>query len=204
MGLGLEQVAVRARIPLPETGELRDMMVRISSPGGADQLMTIRPVSKQQPLKPLDEYTQKVVRMRQRGMIYPYEIIKMLTPIPDGATTRFHPGDFVEYDLDADHRLVPVERPYGKNTSNIIVGIIRNFTPKYPEGMARVVLLGDPSKDLGAIAEPECRRIMAGLDLAQQMHAPLEWFTLSAGAKISMTSGVENMDWIARVLRAPD
>jgi len=29
----------------------------------------------------------------------------------------------------------------------------------------------------------------------------LEWFTLSAGAKISMTSGVENMDWIARVLR---
>ena len=30
---------------------------------------------------------------------------------------------------------------------------------------------------------------------------PLEWFTLSAGAKISMNSGVENMDWIARVLR---
>ena len=29
----------------------------------------------------------------------------------------------------------------------------------------------------------------------------MEWFTLSAGAKISMTSGVENMDWIAKVLR---
>jgi len=200
-GLGLEQVAVRARIPLPETGELRDMMVRISSPGGAGQLMTIRPVSKQQPLKPLDEYTQKVVRMRQRGMIYPYEIIKMLTPIPDGAVTQFPSGDFVEYDLDADGRLVPVERPYGKNTSNIIVGLIRNFTTKYPEGMTRVVLLGDPSKDLGAIAEPECRRVMAALELAQQMRLPLEWFTLSAGAKISMTSGVENMDWIARVLR---
>ena len=27
---------------------------------------------------------------------------------------------------------------------------------------------------------------------------PLEWFTLSAGAKISMDSGTENMDWIAR------
>jgi acetyl-CoA carboxylase carboxyltransferase component len=33
------------------------------------------------------------------------------------------------------------------------------------------------------------------------MSIPLEWFTLSAGAKISMDSGVENMDWIARVLR---
>ena len=32
-GLGLEQVVVRARIPQPETGELRDMIVRISSPG---------------------------------------------------------------------------------------------------------------------------------------------------------------------------
>ncbi len=63
------------------------------------------------------------------------------------------------------------------------------------------MLLGDPSKDLGAIAEPECRRILAALDLAREKKVPLEWFTLSAGAKISMDSGVENMDWIARVLR---
>jgi hypothetical protein len=33
------------------------------------------------------------------------------------------------------------------------------------------------------------------------MGVPLEWFPISAGAKISMESGVENMDWIARVLR---
>jgi acetyl-CoA carboxylase carboxyltransferase component len=42
---------------------------------------------------------------------------------------------------------------------------------------------------------------MAGLDLAEQMKVPLEWFALSAGAKISMESGTENMDWIGRVLR---
>ena len=88
-----------------------------------------------------------------------------------------------------------------KNKSNIIVGVIRNFTAKYPEGMTRVVLLGDPSRDLGALAEPECRRILAALDLAEEMGVPLEWFPISAGAKISMDSGVENMDWIARVLR---
>ena len=67
--------------------------------------------------------------------------------------------------------------------------------------MTRVLLLGDPSKDLGALAEPECRRIIAALDLAEEEGVPLEWFPISAGAKISMDSGVENMDWIARVLR---
>ena len=200
-GLGLEQVAVRARIPSPETGELRDMVVRISSPGGTGLLMTFRPASKLQPLKPLAEYDQKVVRMRQRGLIYPYEIIKMLTPALDDTRAEFPPGDFVEHDLDPEGHLVPVDRPYGQNKANIIVGVIRNFTTKYPEGMMRVMLLGDPSKDLGALAEPECQRIIAALDLAEEMGVPLEWFPISAGAKISMESGVENMDWIARVLR---
>src|SRR5437868_11232446 len=67
--------------------------------------------------------------------------------------------------------------------------------------MERVILLGDPSKDLGALAQSECRRILAALDLAEEKGVPLEWFPISAGAKISMDSGVENMDWIARVLR---
>ena len=200
-GLGLEQVVVRARIPNPATGELRDMVVRISSPGGSGLLITFRPADKLQPLKPLAEYDQKVVRMRQRGMIYPYEIVKMLTPAPEHTRAEFPPGDFVEHDLDSEGRLVPVDRPYGQNKANIIVGVIRNFTTKYPEGMTRVLLLGDPSKDLGAIAEPECRRIIAALDLAEAKGVPLEWFPISAGAKISMDSGVENMDWIARVLR---
>ena len=200
-GLGLEQVVVRARIPNPATGELREMVVRISSPGGTDSLITFRPADKLQVIKPLTEYERKVVRMRQRGLIYPYEIIKMITPAPEDTRAEFPSGDFVEHDLDAAGDLVPVDRPYGQNKSNIIVGLIRNFTPQYPEGMTRVVLLGDPSKDLGAIAEPECRRILAGLDLAKKKGIPLEWFTLSAGAKISMECGVEGMDWIARVLR---
>jgi len=200
-GLGLEQVVVRVRIPNPSTGELRDMVMRISIPTGRGLLITFRLADQLQPIKPLTEYAQKVIRMRQRGLIYPYEIIKMLTPEPKHTRADFPPGDFVEHDLDAAGRLIPVDRPYGQNKSNIIVGIIRNFTSRYPEGMTRVLLLGDPSKDLGALAEPECRRIMAALDLAQHMHVPVEWFPISAGAKISMDSGVENMDWIARVLR---
>jgi len=200
-GLGLEQVVVRVRIPNPKTGELRDTVVRISAPGDTGLLMTFRPAAKLQPMKPLTAYDQKVVKMRQRGLLYPYEIVKMLTPKPDDTRADFPPGEFVEYDLDAEGRLQPVNRPYGQNKANIIVGVIRNFTGRYPEGMTRVLLLGDPSKDLGAIAEPECRRILTALDLAQEKHIPVEWFTLSAGAKISMDSGVENMDWIAQVLR---
>ena len=200
-GLGLEQVVIRARIPSPATGELRDMTVRISMPAGRGLLITFRPADKMQPMRALAEYDQKVVRMRQRGMIYPYEIIRMITPPEKHARAEFPPGDFVEYDLDSEGELVAVDRPYGKNKSNIILGVIRNFTSKYPEGMARVMLLGDPSKDLGALAEPECRRIIAAIDMAEEMAVPLEWFPISAGAKISMESGVENMDWIARVLR---
>ena len=200
-GLGLEQVVVRARVPNPATGELRDMVVRISSPGGTEALITFRPADKLQVIKPLSEYERKVVRMRQRGLIYPYEIIRMLTPALEDTRAEFPAGDFAEYDLDAEGHLLLVDRPPGQNKANIVVGVINNFTNKYPEGMTRVVLLGDPSKDLGAIAEPECRRILAALDLAKNKGVPLEWFSLSAGAKISMECGVEGMDWIARVLR---
>jgi acetyl/propionyl-CoA carboxylase alpha subunit/acetyl-CoA carboxylase carboxyltransferase component len=200
-GLGLEQVVVRARIPHSRTGELRDTIIRLSAPGDAGILTTFRPAAKLLPMKPLSAYDQKVVKMRQRGLLYPYEIVKLLTPPNDDTRSDLPPGDFIEYDLVEPESLVPISRAYGENTANVIVGVVRNYTERYPEGMTRVVLLGDPSRDLGAIAEPECRRIIAALDLADRMKVPLEWFAVSAGAKISMQSGVENMDWIARVLK---
>ena len=67
--------------------------------------------------------------------------------------------------------------------------------------MVRVALFGDPTKSLGSVAEAECARIMAALDLAEEMAVPVEWFALSSGAMISMDSGTENMDWVARALR---
>jgi acetyl-CoA carboxylase carboxyltransferase component len=124
----------------------------------------------------------------------------MLTP-PPGAMARFPAGHFTEYDLDANGELVPVSRLYGLNTANVVVGLLRNNTAKVPEGMTRVALLGDPTRGLGNLAEPECRRIIAALDLADRMGVPVEWFALSSGARIAMDSGTENMDWIAAVLR---
>ncbi|RPJ84445.1 MAG: hypothetical protein EHM13_04250, partial [Acidobacteria bacterium] len=198
-GLGLEKVVIRAVMPDPHTGKPADAVLSLSRPKG-QSLVTRFSAPGEEPIRTLTDYKQKVLRMRQRGLAYPYEVVRMLTPAAT-AQSDLPPGEFIEYDLDLDGELRPVDRPYGQNKANIVVGLVRNVTPKYPEGMSRVILLGDPSKEVGSLAEPECARILAAMDLAERLRVPLEWFTLSAGAKISMESGTENMDWIARVLR---
>jgi acetyl/propionyl-CoA carboxylase alpha subunit/acetyl-CoA carboxylase carboxyltransferase component len=198
-GLGIETVMLRAEVPDVATGKLRTSLFSVSSPGRRGLSLTeVAPATG--PIRPLSEYGQKVTRLRQRGLAYPYEIVRLMTPAA-AAASDFPPGVFEELDLDAQGRLHTVDRPFGRNTANVVAGLISNATPRYPEGMRRVVLLGDPSREMGSLAEPECRRILAALDLAETLKVPLEWFTLSAGAKISMESGTENMDWIARVLR---
>jgi acetyl/propionyl-CoA carboxylase alpha subunit/acetyl-CoA carboxylase carboxyltransferase component len=199
-GLGLEKVVIRARMTDPDTGNENEAILSISNRSGRGMALRFTSPS-DAPIRPLSEYKQKVVKMRQRGLTYPYEIIHMLAPQHGATQAELPPGQFIEYDLDEKLMLVSVDRPYGSNKANIVVGIIRNVTEKYPEGMTRVILLGDPSREMGSLAEPECRRIIAALDLASSIGVPLEWFALSAGAKISMESGTENMDWISRVLR---
>ena len=197
-GLGLEMVLITARVPDPTTGELRETLVRIVTQGQSFRIRWDAPTDR--PLEPLAEYQQKVVQLRRRGLTHPFELVKMLAPSAD-VHSDVPPGDFVEYDLDASDALVPVERPPGKNTANVVVGVIRSFTQSYPEGMKRVIVLGDPGREMGSVAEPECRRIVAALDLAEKLGVPLEWLEVCAGAKISMTTGTENMDWVSAVLR---
>ena len=198
--LGLERVLVSATMPDPETGKLGERVLDIANAGGKGLTVLLRDAPTK-PLVPLSEYTQKVVRLRQRGLMYPYELIKLFTPAREGVQADFPQGKFVEHDLDDEGRLVPVDRPPGMNSANIVVGVITNFTDTHPEGVTRVMLASDPSADMGSLAEPECRRIVGALDLAEKMRVPIEWFAISAGAKISMESGVENMDWIALALR---
>lgn len=200
-GLGLAQVAVHLRIPDEETGEARPKLLKVTT--GVQGLSVTFEDPTDDPVKTLTAYEQQVVRLRSRGLTYPYELINMVAAPRDQAAGQLPPGEFQELDLDPENleRLVPVDRPPGQNESHIVVGIIKNFTAKYPEGMTRVALLGDASKAMGSLAEAECRRIMAALDLAREMNVPLEWYALSAGAKIAMDSGTENMDWISAVLR---
>ena len=115
---------------------------------------------------------------------------------------RSRPGSFVELDLDERGRARARRAAATARTPPTSWwACSTNRTATCPEGMTRVALLGDPSREVGSLAEPECRRILGALDLAESMGVPLEWFALSAGAKISMESGTENMDWISRVLR---
>jgi acetyl/propionyl-CoA carboxylase alpha subunit/acetyl-CoA carboxylase carboxyltransferase component len=197
-GLGLERVSVRVRVRNAK-GKLKARLLEISNPGGRGVRLSVRKPWKK-PMQPLSDLDQKVVRLRQRGMTHPSEILGMLAPPREHARRGFPPGTFVEHDLVGD-RLEPVERRVGRNEANVVVGVVTNVTERYPDGMQRVIILGDPTRGVGNLSERECHRINAALDLAEEMGVPLEWFAVSAGALISMESGTENMDWIGRVLR---
>ena len=186
-GAGLEEILFIARQRDRNTGELTKVAVRISFDATGGTELSIGAPSTD-PVEPLDGYRQKVLRASSRNTVYPYELTGLL-------------GDFAEHDLDGDHALVPVDRPKGRNTAAIVAGVVTTPTVRHPQGVTRVVLLGDPTKSLGALSEAECRRVVAALDLAERMRVPLEWYALSAGARISMESGTENMDWVAAALK---
>jgi acetyl/propionyl-CoA carboxylase alpha subunit/acetyl-CoA carboxylase carboxyltransferase component len=197
--LGLEKIVMRGR-QLEADGSLRDVVIQALTPGGREVVLSYTEPA-QQPVKPLTEYARKVVKMRQRGLVYPYELIRILTPQRGQPHGEYPPGEFTEYDLDDGNALVAVKREPGKNSTGMVTGLITNFTLKHPEGMRRVLLMGDPSFGMGSLAEPECRRVIAALDLAEQQSLPVDWFAVSAGALIAMDSGTENLDWTAAVLR---
>ncbi|QIS11190.1 carboxyl transferase domain-containing protein [Nocardia arthritidis] len=186
-GAGLEEIQFIARQRDRKTGELHKISVHFRfDPTGGTELVLGEPSAEE--IEPLDDYRLKVLRASIRNTVYPYELTDLL-------------GEFTEYDLDDKHALVPVDRPKGRNSAAIVAGVVTTATRRHPEGVSRVALLGDPTKSLGALSEPECRRIIAALDLAERLGVPLEWYALSSGARISMQSGTENMDWVAAALK---
>ncbi|MEV6266945.1 carboxyl transferase domain-containing protein [Kribbella sp. NPDC051936] len=189
-GAGIEEVLVQGDVAAPD-GSVNPVAARFYYQHGAGVVTSIEepPTGR---LLPLDDYAQKVQRSRRRNTIYPYEVSGMVAG---------QGGSFVEHDLDDSGNLVPVDRPKGLNKAGIIVGIVSTPTDRYPDGVTRVAMSGDPTKALGAVAEAECSRIIAALDLAERMRVPVEWYSLSAGARISMDSGTENMDWVAKALK---
>lgn len=103
-------------------------------------------------------------------------------------------------DGSVDDTLVPAVEAPGERCG-IEVGLISHDFDHFPEPVERVWLCGDSTVSLGAVAEAECRRIIAAIDLAETRGIPLEWIAVSSGARVSMSSGTENMDWCAAVVR---
>jgi acetyl/propionyl-CoA carboxylase alpha subunit/acetyl-CoA carboxylase carboxyltransferase component len=191
VGAGLEEIMLLGQLAGEPGKAPEEVALRFSyTPGRGVRVSASEPPT--EPLEPLNAYTQKVQRSRARGTVYPYELVSQV------AGPR---GTFAEYDLDENSVLVPVDREPGKNKAGIVAGVVSTPTERYPEGMKRVALFGDPTKALGSVSEPECAIVNGALDLAEQLQVPVEWFALSSGAKISMDSGTENMDWVARTLR---
>ncbi|OYD71437.1 acetyl/propionyl-CoA carboxylase alpha subunit [Rhodococcus sp. OK302] len=191
VGAGIEEITLITRLKDPKGGAPKEVALRFSYRAGAGVVIN-KTEPPTEPLLPLDSYAQKVQSSRARGTVYPYELVPLLTG---------NKGTFVEHDFDEAGILAPVDRPFGLNKAGIVVGLVNTPTPRYPEGMTRVALFGDPTKALGTVAEAECSRVVAAIDLAEKLNVPVEWFALSSGATISMDSGTENMDWVSRGLR---
>ena len=187
--LGLEMVELIGTAK--EDGASRETILRFSLDAAEPEYYElIDSVNELVPV--LDRYRQNVIMSQQRGSIYPYELIDRLTR--EG-------GSFQEYAVTEEGSFEPTDRPKGNNDGGFVGGLLTTPSERYPEGITRVVLLGDPTKELASLAEPECRMTIGALELAKKMSTSLEWYAVSAGARISMTSGTENMDWISIVLR---
>jgi len=211
--LGLEKVVVRIQVLDRETPERPPEAIEfvISDITGSNMEIRTR-APHVAPLEPRSDYERRIVEARRRRLIYPYEIIRMLTgmgrgraPAGVGPAAELPGGSFEEFDLDpqAETPLAAsvAGRPFGKNSCGIVFGIMTTPTSKVPEGMSRVLVLSDPTLGMGSLAGPECDRVVAALDLAEARQLPVEWIPVSSGARIAMDSGTENLDATARVVR---
>jgi acetyl/propionyl-CoA carboxylase alpha subunit/acetyl-CoA carboxylase carboxyltransferase component len=195
---GLEKLVIKVRIPdASAAGGLRQAVLKFEDVGRST--LVTEGLAGVAPVRPLGSYQQKVLTSARFGSPYPFEIVRLFTE--GGAGCGLPAGRFQELDLDADDRLVPVQREPGSNSAHVIVGLVSNPTDVVPEGMQRVMLLSDPTQGLGNLAEPECRRVNAALAYAAEHRLPVEWFAVCSGALIAMDSGTENMDWISLTLR---
>jgi acetyl/propionyl-CoA carboxylase alpha subunit/acetyl-CoA carboxylase carboxyltransferase component len=152
------------------------------------------------PLRPMSDYESHVIMARSRNLFYPYELIESFI---DGSI-GLGKTSFEEYDLappaDGGKAYVSVKgRAFGQNAANIVFGLIttRDNAAEYK----RVIIMSDPTRDMGSLAEGECRRVNAAIDLAEELNIPVEWLPVSSGARIDMKSGTENLDWTAASLK---
>jgi acetyl-CoA carboxylase carboxyltransferase component len=209
--LGLEKVLVRLNVVDPRQPQAPALPVEIviTEPTG-DEIQLAWREPHHEPLEPVGEYERRVVAARRRRLVYPYEIVRMLTSDQrglEGGSERvsISQGTFEEYDLDASSRtpraVSVAGREPGGATSGIVFGLITTPTDKVPEGMRRVLVLSDPTEGMGSLSIPECDRLVAAIDLAEELGLPVEWLPVSSGAKIAMDSGTENLDATARVVR---
>ena len=168
-GLGLEMVLVRGRLREPDGDDARPRaaLLRARRRAASSSRSTTRPT---RPLQPLDEGAQRIVagppprhrapgRDRQ-GCSRPQRADRprrsraaSSSSTTSTTTAASCPVDRPPATNDAGHRRRPDPQPSPSAT---------------PRACCAWSLLGDPTRALGSLAEPECRRIIAALDLAER------------------------------------
>jgi acetyl/propionyl-CoA carboxylase alpha subunit/acetyl-CoA carboxylase carboxyltransferase component len=198
--LALHKVAMHGRFTLGDAQPPRELAAEWRDATAlGPRLEVVLPRQRLVPV--MSAYEQQVLAARRRRLFHPYEVVSWLTSSED--IGRIERGQFDELELDAEgHALESVRgRPAAGNPTGVVVGLITNWSKRFPDGLRRVLLLGDANKDMGSLGEGECRRIIAALNHAQTLGVPVEWVALSGGARIAFDSGTENLDWTAAVLR---
>jgi acetyl/propionyl-CoA carboxylase alpha subunit/acetyl-CoA carboxylase carboxyltransferase component len=197
-GLGIEKMIVRGRVPDPSHPHGRPVQIEWTNPTGHGATLTASEPD-MTPVAALTADERRIIEARRKGLFYPYELIRALSR--DDERGPLPPGHFAELDLSPDgEHLVAAERPHGHNAAHLVVGVVTSRFAPFPDGLSRVLLVGDPTRGMGSLAEPECRRIIAAINLAEREGMAVEWVAVSSGARIAMDSGTENLDWTARVL----
>ena len=175
-----------------EGGVERERVLRLFNPAGRGVTVEVTDPPTE-PLQPLDEGAQRIVSARRRGTLHPAEIVKLLAP-------RRRASSSTTSTRTASWCRSTARRP--PTAPSIVVGLIRNRTDRYPEGMLRVILLGDPTR-VARLA----RRAGVPADHRRARPRRASSACRSSGSrspparKIAMDSGTENMDWVAAVLR---
>jgi len=188
--VGLEKVVVQARF------------ADHAAPGGVTPLMdlsigdllqpqpsyALRAASRQ-PLTPRSRFESSVVAARRRGLIHPSEVLYLLEgggTLPRGRVQPL-PG-------------LPPEVAEGAGAA-LGVWLVETPHTRPRVTFRRVLIISNPTLRMGALAAPECALIIAALDFAAAQRLPVEWVSVSSGARIDWESGTENLDACARVLR---
>ena len=198
--LALHKVSLHGRYTLGDTQPPRELAAEWRDATAlGPRLEVVLPRQRLVPV--MSAYEQQVLAARRRRLFHPYEVVSWLTSSED--IGRIGRGQFEELELDAAGQALESVRgrPAASNPTGIVVGLITNWSERFPDGFSRVLLLGDPNKDMGSLGEGECRRIIAALNHAEAVSVPVEWVALSGGARIAFDSGTENLDWTAAVLR---
>src|SRR3989338_3766790 len=107
-------------------------------------------------IKPPDTIDQMRSTMQRRGLLYAYDLAEAMV-----ADTGHGAGAFFEMDLPADLRmssyapetvmgaltLEDVRRDPGQNQASVVTGRVVVRTERFSEGMERVVIINEGSKD---------------------------------------------------------